>query len=62
MKLRKKMDKILNGSLTENGAVVDKICAFILIDARKSAIYFMKKTEGYMILCYIMKTLHNKFK
>lgn len=37
-------------------------CAFILIDARKSAIYFMKKTEEFMILCYIMKILHNKFK
>ena len=37
-------------------------CAFILIDARKSAIYFMKKTEEFMILCYVMKILHNKFK
>ena len=37
-------------------------CAFILIDARKSAIYFMKSTEGFMTLRYFMKILHNKFK
>lgn len=66
MKLRKKMDKILkresNGKWRSCRQNIMISCAFILIDARKSAIYFMKKTEGFMILCYIMKTLHNKFK
>lgn len=37
-------------------------CAFILIDAGKSAIYFMKNTEIFMILSYIMKILHIKLK
>ena len=37
-------------------------CAFKLKEKKKSAIYFMKKTEGFMILRYIMKILHNKFK
>ena len=37
-------------------------CAFILIDSRRSAIYFMKKTEEFMIRCCAMKILHNKFK
>ena len=37
-------------------------CAFILIDSRRSAIYFMKNTDGFMDLRHIMKIPHNKFK
>ena len=55
MKLRKKMDKILRQNIMI-------FCAFILIDSRRSAIYFMKKTEEFMIRCCAMKILHNKFK
>ena len=61
----KENDKIPNGSLTENGAVVDKISWYLvhLYNWRpKKCNLFHEKTEEFMILRYIMKILHNKFK
>ena len=37
-------------------------CAFILIDAEKNAIYFMKNTEKFMYKTRIMKNFHNKLR